>query len=86
MKKVERQKGAKVILLALAIALIMTIITLLLSGRAFVLTGAVNTILKPGRALMDSLADWAEQQFDEVEEIDALRAENTELKLSLIHI
>lgn len=80
MKKVERQKGAKVILLALAIALVMTIITLLLSGRAFVLTGAVNTILKPGRALMDSLAGWAEQQFSEVEEIDALREENTELK------
>ena len=83
MKEQEKRRGLKVIAGAVAIALVMTILTLLLSGRAFVLTGAVNTILRPGRALMDSLAELAEKQFAADDEVVQLRTENEQLKAQL---
>ena len=86
MKDQEKRRGLKVIVIAVAIALVMTILTLLLSGRAFVLTGAVNTILRPGRALMVSLAELAEKQFAAGDEVAQLEAENERLRTQVAEL
>lgn len=80
MKKIDTLKGLKIIALAAAVCLLMTVLSLLLSGRAFVLTGAFNTLLNPGRSLMDTLAGWAEEQFAEADKVQRLEQENIELK------
>lgn len=80
MKELDKRRGLKVIAAAVAIALAMTVITLLLSGRAFVLNSAVNTLLSPGRALMDTLAELAEEQFAASDRVARLERENEQLR------
>ena len=86
MKDQEKRRGLKIIAAAAVTALVMTGLTLLLSGRAFILTGAVNTLLRPGRALMNSLATLAEQQFAASDRVTRLEEENEQLKIQLAEL
>lgn len=80
MKKIDKLKGLKIIGVAAAIAVVMTILSFVLSGKAFLISGAVNTVLKPGRMVMDNLASWAEEQFAETDRLERLEQENEQLK------
>ncbi|MGI5971812.1 MAG: rod shape-determining protein MreC [Oscillospiraceae bacterium] len=80
MKDINKRRARLIIAAAFAVAIILSAASLLIPNRAPLPRGLLNTVLQPGRALMNALAERAEAVFARSDELIALRKENSELK------
>lgn len=80
MKDFFRRNGLLILIAAILLALVTTVVSMLLGGKANPVANLVNFITTPVRNSISAVTNWAEERYSDAFELEQMKTELADLK------
>ena len=80
MKDFFRRNGLLILIVAILLALVTTVVSMLLGGKANPVANIVNFITTPVRNGISAVTNWAEERYSDTFELEQMKTQLEELK------